>query len=185
MSERYDIISKKGFKSVDPKRDKTPIIVVAVDEASVIFGTSGRSSEKRKMANEARGLCEEIGKLGRAAGIHLVLATQRATKTSIDTVTMDNLDARLSFRTRSVSGSTAILGDKSGVKIPDIPGRAIWQKGILTEKVQVPFIMESDLSERCKRLLSEIENDFSEKEAFKLLKIEEEEFEQPDDDGES
>lgn len=180
MSDRYDMIAAKEFKSIDPERDKVPIIVVAVDEASVIFGTSGRSSEKRKMANEARSLCEEIGKLGRAAGIHLVLATQRATKTSIDTVTMDNLDARLSFRTRSVSGSTAILGDKSGVKIPDIPGRAIWQKGTLTEKVQVPFIQESDLSKRCGELSGEIKGETDGKTNFRLMPSAAEEFQQPD-----
>lgn len=181
MSDRYDMIAAKDCKSVDPERDKVPVIVVAVDEASVIFGTSGRSSEKRKMANEARSLCEEIGKLGRAAAIHLVLATQRATKTSIDTVTMDNLDARLSFRTRSVSGSTAILGDKSGVKIPDIPGRAIWQKGTFTEKVQVPFIQESDLSKRCKELSGDIKSELGKEQSFKLIKFEEDEFEQPDE----
>lgn len=170
MKSRYDYLSEKGFKSIDPVRDKKPVLVVAVDEASVIFGISGRSTEKKKMANEARGLCEEIGKLGRASGIHLVLATQRATKTSIDTVTMDNLDARLSFRTRSVSGSTAILGDKSGVKIPDIPGRAIWQKGTLTEKVQVPFIQESNLSVRCNQLSREIKGDLVESKLFSLSK---------------
>lgn len=172
MNRRWDIIAAKEQKSIEPARDKVPLIIVAVDEASVIFGTTGRSKENRKMANEARALCEEIGKLGRAAGIHLILATQRATKSSIDTVTMDNLEARLSFRTRSVSGSTALLGDKSGMTLPDTPGRAIWQKGVKSQRVQVPFIEEDDLTGRCKKLADTVNEEYQETKFFSLTKVE-------------
>ena len=79
----------------------------------------------------------------------MILATQRATKTSIDTTTLDNLEARLCFRTRSISGSVAILGDSSGLSLPSISGRAIWQKGISSEKIQVPYISKTELANLC------------------------------------
>lgn len=155
MNRRYKILESKGEKLLDPVKSKLPRIVVAVDEASVIFGKTRSNSNIAKTVKKARERCEEIAKLGRAAGIHLILATQRATSASIDTSTLDNLDGRLCFRTQSVSGSTAILGDKSGTEIPDVPGRAIWRKGTKTEMVQVPFMTDLEFSKRCQTLLSE------------------------------
>ena len=152
MHRRYRYLESKKRTKIDPKADKKPLIIVGVDEASVIFGVRSQSSDKKVMSDEARELCEEIAKLGRAAGIHMILATQRATKTSIDTVTLDNLEARVCFRTRSVAGSTAILGDKSGSTLPDIPGRAIWQKGIKSVNLQVPYVKEEELTKLCDEL---------------------------------
>ena len=152
MNLRYEYLQNKGFKKIEPQRDNKPLIILAVDEASVIFGFQGGSSEQKEFSNEARKLCQDIAKLGRAAGIHIILATQRATKTSIDTTTLDNLEARLCFRTRSVSGSVAILGDSSGLSLPSISGRAIWQKGIQSEKVQVPYISETEFANLCQDL---------------------------------
>ena len=153
-------LKRKKTKSIDPEKDKKPVIVVAVDEASVIFGAKSSNSSKKKSSDEARELCEEIAKLGRASGIHLVLATQRATKTSIDTATLDNLEGRLCFRTRSVSGSNAILGTKKGVTLPAIPGRAIWQKGTQDLIVQVPFLSEKELTKKCFELCKEYKNHY-------------------------
>jgi len=68
---------------------------------------------------------------------------------------LDNLEARICFRTRSVAGSTAILGDKSGNTLPDIPGRAIWQKGIKSVNLQVPYLPEEGLKKLCNDLREE------------------------------
>lgn len=177
MHRRYIFLEKEKRKKIDPQRDKLPLIIVAVDEASVIFGKTSAFSLKKSMSNKARELCQEIAKLGRGAGIHMILATQRATKTSIDTVTLDNLEARLCFRTRSVQGSTAILGNKGGVTIPHTAGRAIWQKGIKAINVQVPFVTEKNFAAMCESLKKthETENsnilDSQNKSSDKLSKV--------------
>ena len=155
MHRRYRYLEKEKRTKIDPLKDKKPLIILAVDEASVIFGSKNSSSKLKNLSDEARELCQEIAKLGRAAGIHMILATQRATKTSIDTTTLDNLEARICFRTRSVAGSTAILGDKTGNTLPDIPGRAIWQKGIKAINLQVPFLPEEGLKKLCNELKNE------------------------------
>jgi DNA segregation ATPase FtsK/SpoIIIE-like protein len=160
MDRRYKFLEDNKRKKIDPERDGKPLIVVAVDEASVIFGAKSKSSKLKELSDEARELCEKIAKLGRASGIHMILATQRATKTSIDTSTLDNLEARLCFRTRSVSGSTAILGDKSGSELPNIPGRAIWQMGVNATTLQVPFMPEDEFSEMCEDLKNERAREF-------------------------
>jgi len=165
MERRYKFLEENKRKKIDPERDGKPLIVVAVDEASVIFGSKSASSKLKELTGEARELCEKIAKLGRAAGIHMILATQRATKTSIDTSTLDNLEARLCFRTRSVSGSTAILGDKSGSELPNIPGRAIWQMGVNATTLQVPFMPEDEFSEMCEDLKNERVREFGDDES--------------------
>ena len=139
MNLRYEYLQSKGFKKIEPQRDKKPLIILAVDEASVIFGFQGGSSGQKEFSNEARKLCQDIAKLGRAAGIRMILATQRATKTSIDTTTLDNLEARLCFRTRSISGSVAILGDSSGLSLPSISGRAYLAKRDFIRKNSSPL----------------------------------------------
>lgn len=155
MHRRYKYLEQQKRTKIDPEEDKKPLIILAVDEASVIFGAKSKTSDLKGLSYEARELCQEIAKLGRAAGIHMILATQRATKTSIDTTTLDNLEARICFRTRSVPGSTAILGDKSGSTLPDIPGRAIWQKGIKSVNLQVPYLPEEALTKLCNDLKKE------------------------------
>jgi hypothetical protein len=155
MAKRYKMLESRGDKLLDPVKHNLPRIVVAVDEASVIFGKTKSSSNISEAVKKSREKCEEIAKLGRAAGIHLILATQRATSSSIDTSTLDNLEGRLCFRTQSVSGSNAILGNKSGTEIPDVPGRAIGRKGTKTEMIQVPFMTDQELSEKCEVLARE------------------------------
>lgn len=152
MNKRYEYLEENKYKKIEPARDKKPIWVIAVDEASVLYGTQKSNTAKKKLIDKARDLTNDIAKLGRASGIHLILATQRATKTSIDVATQDNLEGRLCFRAKSVSGSTAILGNKDAVNLPDIPGRAFWSKGSKMLKVQVPFIEENALTEECESL---------------------------------
>jgi len=164
MDKRYKFLEKNNRKKINPERDGRPLIIVAVDEASVIFGAKSASSKLKELTGEARELCEKIAKLGRAAGIHMILATQRATKTSIDTSTLDNLEARLCFRTRSVSGSNALLGDKSGSELPNIPGRAIWQIGAEATTVQVHYMPEDEFSEMCEELKVERIREFGDPE---------------------
>ena len=152
MQDRYLYLEKEKYKKIEPLRDKLPIIVLGVDEASVLYGTQNSNPSKKELINRARDLTSQIAKLGRASGIHLILATQRAIKSSIDMATQDNLEGRLCFRTKSVSGSTAVLGNNDASSLPDIPGRAIWSKGSKVQLVQVPFLKDEVLSEECEAL---------------------------------
>ena len=134
MNRRYEILENSEHKSINPERDKLDLIVVGIDEASALLS---------KRANNPAG--KYVGKLAclaRAAGIHLIISTQKPVKEVIDTETLDNLAGRMTFRMISVAASNVALGKSSAQKLPAIEGRAVWSNGSERKQVQAPYISD-------------------------------------------
>jgi len=144
MLDRFQYLETKGFSQIDPDRDKKDYIVVGVDEASILFAKS-RNGGKEDVGKEARALTDEIAKLGRAACIHLVLATQKVTIETIDTKIQENINGRMCFKVNTLQGSNMVLGNKMAYELPDIKGRAIWMSGTTVIEVQTPYMSDDDL----------------------------------------
>jgi DNA segregation ATPase FtsK/SpoIIIE-like protein len=125
--------------------------VVGIDEASVLYGKTSIKS-KSAQVTKARELTDEIAKLARAAGIHLVIATQKALKESLDTKTLENLTGRMIFKMSTLAGSTTSLGNVRAYHLPDIKGRGIWAGGNKYIEVQTPYLSESELDDECKEI---------------------------------
>jgi hypothetical protein len=77
MQSRFRFLEQNNLKSVDPERDKKDRIVVAVDEASVLYMKRDKEDEEHGYATECRKITDDLSKLSRAAAIHLILATQK------------------------------------------------------------------------------------------------------------
>ena len=104
MHRRYEFLEQSGHKSIEPARDKLDLIVVGIDEAAVLLG---------KGANEtARKCMGELARLARAAGIHLIHATQKPVKEAISTEILDNLAGRMTFKMISLAASNVAMGGK-------------------------------------------------------------------------
>ena len=147
MKERFDYLKREDQKEIDPKRDKKDRIVIAIDEASILYTMPSRASRNYKKTMEARFLTDEIAKLGRAAAIHLIFATQKVTQRTIDTSIQENITGKMCFRMNTLQGSSVVLGNKAASVLPDIAGRAIWQMGQKNTEVQAPFLKEEELEE--------------------------------------
>lgn len=155
MIDRFDIIKKARRTSIDPELDKRDVIVIAVDEASVLYGKTRVSKIKAKNATQARELTDDLAKLGRAAKMHLILATQKVTTETIDTKIQENMGGRICFRANTLQGSMTVLGNKMAFELPDVKGRAIWGNGTTFVELQTPFISDKVLKDEIKQLTAE------------------------------
>lgn len=155
MSKRFKYLERKGYKSIEPARDKMDILIVGTDEASVLYGLSKGARADNQSAQTARKLTDDLAKLSRAAGIHLIFATQKVTQASIDTKVQENLEGRMVFRMNTLQGSLTVLGNKTAMDLPDIKGRAIWSSGSKNIQVQAPYISDNALCSRLEVLLAE------------------------------
>ena len=145
MERRFVFLEKNGFTEIEPKRDKFDRIVVGIDEASVLFTIEKNSKATRAMAENARELTDKIAKLGRAAGIHVILATQKVVKETIDTRVQTNINARMCFRVNTDASSMTVLGNKKAAELPEIKGRGIWSVGSRDVIVQVPKLENEEV----------------------------------------
>ncbi|WP_207748713.1 hypothetical protein, partial [Clostridioides difficile] len=71
-----------------------------------------------ELVQEARFLTEHIAKLSRAAAIHLILATQKVTKETVDTRIQENVSGRMCFKLNTTEGSVRMLGHGKAADLP-------------------------------------------------------------------
>ena len=158
MQERFDYLERRNRKAIRPREDRKDRVVVAVDEASVLYMNRPPMDPDRDLALEARNLADSISKLSRAAAIHLMLATQKLDKSVIPTTVSENISGRMAFRANSMQGSLMVLGSKDAMELPEIPGRGIWNFGTRTKVVQAPLISETQIRERCTKIAELFQN---------------------------
>jgi DNA segregation ATPase FtsK/SpoIIIE-like protein len=106
MEERYEKMAACGVRTIADYRDiqqatdKLPYIVVVIDELADLMMTAGK---------ECQELITRITQMARAAGIHLIVATQRPSVDVITGLIKANFPSRISFRVASKIDSRTIL----------------------------------------------------------------------------
>lgn len=117
MEDRYQLFSELGVRNIasynekvktDDTLDPLPWIVVVIDELADLMAVSGREVETS---------IQRITQLARAAGIHLIVATQRP---SVDVVTgliKSNIPSRIAFAVSSSIDSRTILDTVGAEKL--------------------------------------------------------------------
>ncbi|PIK14568.1 DNA translocase FtsK [Halobacteriovorax sp. JY17] len=129
-----------------------PCLVVVVDEfADLILTKAGKEIEM----NIAR-----LAAKARAAGVHLVLATQRPSVDVITGVIKSNFPTRVSFRVTSSTDSRTIL-DKMGAEKLLGKGDMLYKRGVEMTRVHSSFVDEAEI-EVLTEELSQLPQDFNE-----------------------
>ena len=106
-----------------------------LDETSMILDTTGRDKEGKAAISVITNKLLAIGRLGRALGIHLLVATQRPDVGSVPGSLKAQLDGRICGHTADAQSSIVILDDGSAANLPAIPGRFIIRNGSGTDDI--------------------------------------------------
>ncbi len=151
MNARYEFMKKENINEIDPKKHKKDVRVLIVDEASVLYDFTGLQRAQKMAIQESRNFTDTLTKLARAAGIHVIIATQKVTKETVDSRIQGNMGGWMCFKVATDIASRLVLETGAASKLPKIAGRGIWKVGNEFAEVQSPLV-----DDKC--LESEIEN---------------------------
>lgn len=148
MDKRYIKMKAAGFndfedfKKIYPE-EKRHILVI--DELSDLIGD-------KKARNTIIPELLRLAQKGRAAGVHVILATQRPDSTVINGTLKGNIPTRLAFKTISRIDSQIIL-DRTGAETLAGNGDGLYMRsnGSTLERVQAPFIKTDDIRKLTKK----------------------------------
>ena len=158
MDERYTLMNKALVNKVTLYNEKykerhllpteghryLPYIVVVVDEYADLTMTVGASGDTRATAKNISTSIVRLAQKGRAAGIHVVLATQRPSVDVITGLIKANFPTRIAFRVFSNIDSRTIL-DSPGAEQLIGNGDMIYLSGADVERVQCAYISGSEI----------------------------------------
>jgi hypothetical protein len=173
MEKRYEIFSKKGMRNIAQYNKNYPnepchYIVVCVDEYADLKLILGDSIEEP---------IQRIAQKGRAAGIHLIPATQRPSVDVINGVIKANLPSRIAFKLQSNTdfrvvmdtGGPNLLGKGDGVCVLNGGSQIRFQSaavsgnddeaGAFIENLKKYWTQQSDLSHQDEWSLNEEDED--------------------------
>lgn len=146
MERRYKIFEMYGDHDfgelnkhlVEDKKQKLPYIVMIIDEFGDWF--SGASVEVEEMT-------QKIAAKARAAGIHVILATQRPSKDVIKGSIKANFDTRIAFKVSSFDDSKVILGASGAERLEGYGDMLIKYAGKIEKRLQGAFVGSSDIKQ--------------------------------------
>src|SRR6266568_660081 len=105
MNDRYDKLLAAGLRKITPATGE-PVYLVVIDEYAYFSATVG----DRKQQAEFAALTRDLVARGRAAGVIVILATQRPSHQVIDPSLRDLFGYRWAFRCTTDSSSDTVLG---------------------------------------------------------------------------
>ncbi|MDP1630145.1 MAG: DNA translocase FtsK 4TM domain-containing protein [Caulobacter sp.] len=104
----FDDAGRPIFESEKIRPEHMPYLVVVIDEVADLMMVAGKDIE---------GAVQRLAQMARAAGIHLIMATQRPSVDVITGTIKANFPTRISFQVTSRIDSRTILGEQGGEQL--------------------------------------------------------------------
>jgi len=140
MENRYKLMSSEGVRNIDGYNQKhklkMPYIVVVVDEMSDLMLISSREIES---------YVQKLSAMARAAGIHIIMATQRPSVDVITGTIKANFPTRISFQVSSKIDSKTILGEQGAEQLLGKGDMLFMSSANKIFRIHGPYVSEGDL----------------------------------------
>lgn len=144
MEGRYQQLGREGFANLGERihagHGDLPFKVIVFDE----FADLILAGKKEKTQFET--LVTRLASKGRAAGIHLILATQRPDRTIVTGPIKANLPLKICLKVTNSTNSQIILDEPGGETLVG-RGDLLCDRGKGIERAQSPFLQAGDLRE--------------------------------------
>ena len=158
MDARYELLSKALVNNIklynakykehhlraDEGHHFLPYIVVVIDEYADLTMSVGAGPESKALARSITTSVIRLAQKGRAAGLHVILATQRPTVDVITGLIKANFPMRIAFRVTSRIDSATILDQPGADKLIG-KGDMLLCSGVEMERVQCAFIGNDEI----------------------------------------
>ncbi len=160
MDKRYKIFAENRARNIsdynekcktDKKIQKMCYIVVVVDELADLMQVA---------SGDIEGSIQRITQKARAAGIHLLLATQRPTVDVVKGTIKANIPARVAFRTNSGVDSNTILDEYGAETLLGMGDMLLKDGGEESKRLQGAWIQDSEIDAVLDFIRSEAEPDY-------------------------
>ena len=140
MENRYKLMTSLGVKNIDgynaKKQKLMPYIVVIVDEMSDLMLIAGKEIEN---------YIQKLSQMARAAGIHIIMATQRPSVDVITGTIKANFPTRISFQVSSKIDSRTILGEQGAEQLLGKGDMLFMSSANRIIRIHGPFVSEIEI----------------------------------------
>lgn len=127
---------KPLFEKIPIKMETFPYIVVIVDEMADLMLVAGKEIECS---------IQRLAQMARAAGIHIIMATQRPSVDVITGVIKANFPTRISFAVTSKIDSRTILGEQGAEQLLGMGDMLYMASGGKITRVHGPFVSDDEV----------------------------------------
>ncbi len=157
MNNRYKLMSKVGVRNIDgynaKHKLKMPYIVVVVDEMSDLMLVAGKEIEN---------YIQKLSQMARAAGIHIIMATQRPSVDVITGTIKANFPTRVSFQVSSKIDSRTILGEQGAEQLLGKGDMLFMSSANRIIRIHGPYVSEQEIERIANTLRAQGEPDYIE-----------------------
>jgi len=140
MESRYKLMTSVGVKNIDGYNAKNkkhmPYIVVIVDEMSDLMLIAGKEIEN---------YIQRLSQMARAAGIHIIMATQRPSVDVITGTIKANFPTRISFQVSSKIDSRTVLGEQGAEQLLGKGDMLFMSSANRIKRIHGAYVSESEI----------------------------------------
>ena len=156
LFESVGVRDMKGYNEItknDPDMPFLPHMVIIIDELADLMLAAKKDIEDK---------IQNLTQKARAAGIHLVMATQRPDATTITGVIKANFPTRISFQARSRIDSVTCLGEGGAEQLLAMGDMLFSEAGRVPVRIHGAFIDDKELTQIGNFLRSQGEPEYAE-----------------------